>query len=287
MNNLDSRLRAWNPVRVEDVADTADSASAATLLQRVLDQPVTGHAPRPSTRRRRRALAGVTAVAAAAALVAVVLQGPSATRAAATHHPALDMHLVSFTVRHGDIVARITDPDAAASQLTAVFRAHGLNITVKAIPVSPSLVGTITFSQVSTIRTLWRPACSLSPPGCPVGLVIPANFTGIGSIVVGRAAKPGEKYGSMSDSFAPGEALHCSGLVGQPASAALPVLRKLGLRPIWWELAGNGHSERTPAGYIVAGTPISATQVSLDIQPTPPHGSQFRTEVAQEDRDCR
>jgi hypothetical protein len=287
MNDLDSRLRAWNPVRDEDVANAADSAAAATLLQRVLDQPVTGPGRYRSTRHRRWALAGVAAVAAAAVLVAIALQGPSAPRATGHHHPAPDMHLVDFTVRHGDIVARITDPDAAASQLSAVFRAYGLNITVKAVPVSPSLVGTITFSdQVPAVRTLWKPACA---GGCPVGLIIPANFKGSGNIVVGRAAKPGEKYGTMSDSFAPGEALHCSGLAGQPASAALPVLRKLGLHASWWALApnGTGHFARTPSGYITDGTPISATQVSLDVQPTPPHGRQFRTEVAQDNRGCQ
>jgi hypothetical protein len=43
MNDLDSRLRAWNPVRAEDVSDAASSAAAARLLQLVLAQAVTGH----------------------------------------------------------------------------------------------------------------------------------------------------------------------------------------------------------------------------------------------------
>jgi hypothetical protein len=42
MNDLDSRLRAWNPVRAEDVSDAASSAAAARLLQLVLAQAVTG-----------------------------------------------------------------------------------------------------------------------------------------------------------------------------------------------------------------------------------------------------
>jgi len=281
MNDLDSRLRAWNPVRAGDVTDAAGSAAAATLLQHLLDQPATGHAQHRSTRHRRLALACVTAVAAAAVLVAVVLQWPSAPRATTNHRPAPAMRLVNFTVRHGDIVARITNPDAAASQLTAVFRAHGLNIDVETLPVSPSLVGTIVFSQVSIIRTLWKPACSVT--GCPVGLVIPADFTGTGHIVVGRPAKPGERYESMADVFAPGEALHCSGLLGQPASAALPVLRKLGLHASWW--AGN-RKERTPAGYITDGNRISAARVELQTQPTLPSTSYYRALVS-ENRGCR
>jgi hypothetical protein len=44
MNDLDGRLRAWNPVRAEDVSNAACSAAAATLLQSVLAQAITGHA---------------------------------------------------------------------------------------------------------------------------------------------------------------------------------------------------------------------------------------------------
>jgi hypothetical protein len=299
MNDLEGRLHAVNPVRAQDVADAADSAAAVALLHRILDQPAAGPPRHRSIRHRAWALTGVTAAAAAAALVAVVLQGPSAPHATANHHPAAhasasgdpapDMHLVDFTVRHGDIIARITNPDAGASQLTAVFRAHGLNISVRTTPASPSVVGTIVFSDVPQIRTLWSHSCA--PQQCPVGLVIPANFTGSGSITVGRAARPGERYMSEGDVFAPGEVLHCSVLVGQPASAALPVLRRLGLHATWYALTNHGtesHIERTPAGYIVGGLAISATQVYISTQPTPPHDRHFRTVIEAEDNyGCR
>ena len=69
MNDLDSRLRAWNPARAEEVSDAASSAAAAGLLQLVLDQAVTRHARhRPASRaRRRRRLSAVAALSAAAA----------------------------------------------------------------------------------------------------------------------------------------------------------------------------------------------------------------------------
>jgi hypothetical protein len=285
VNDLDSRLRASNPVQAEDVAGAADSPSAFSLLQHVLAQSRAGAAPRRFARRRLWALTGVTAALAATALVAVVLQVPSGTPAAPPHHPAPDTRLVDFTVRHGNIIARITDPDAAASQLTAVFRGYGLNVTVEAIPVSPSLVGTLVFTQVSAIRTLWKPGCA---DVCPVGLVFPADFHGSGHIVVGRAALPGERYESMNEVFAPGEALHCAGLLGQPPSVALPVLRKLGLHARWYALGPGGttHWEQKPVGYIIDGDAISASEVELRVGPAVPDTSYYRSLVSQS-RGCR
>lgn len=105
---------------------------------------------------------------------------------------------------------------------------------------------------------------------------------------------------SMADVFAPGEALHCSGLLGSPVSAAAPRLQKLGLRASWWSLndpnwplgqskSGPGiaqRRERIPAGYIVEGDPVSATQVDLDTLPTLPDNHQFRKLMSQWNRGC-
>src|SRR5262249_49919140 len=147
------------------------------------------------------------------------------------------------------------------------------------------------------VRTMWKRGCSID--GCPVGLVIPANFTGHGGVVVGRPARHGERYESMADAFAPGEVLHCSGLLGAPASAALPVLKKLGLNAHWWSLGTanwplSSHSstpsqrqERMPTGYIVEADPTSATTVSLDTLPRLPHNHQFRKLASRWNRGCR
>jgi hypothetical protein len=53
MNDLDSRLRAWDPVRAQDVSEAASGADAALLLQHVLGQPVTGITQGRSARLRR------------------------------------------------------------------------------------------------------------------------------------------------------------------------------------------------------------------------------------------
>ena len=298
MNDLDSRLTGWNPVRADDMADSAGSVEAVRLLQLVLSEPAT-LAARGRPRGLVRAWLIAVAAAAVVAVITVTVLWPAHPDGIAKRSTP-GMRLIDFSIRNGDITARITDPDAAAGQLTAVFRAHGLNIRVQAVPVSPSLVGTIVFTDGPvTIRTLWNRACSLT--GCPVGLVIPASFTGRADIAVGRPARPGEMYQSMADVFAPGEALHCSGLLGKPAAAALPVLSKLHLRASWWALgdadwpvtqppAGSGAGQRpqqTPAGYIVEGDPASSTQVALDTLPKLPHNRQFQDLVSEWNRGCQ
>jgi hypothetical protein len=183
-------------------------------------------------------------------------------------------------------VARITDPLAAADQLTAVFHEHGLDIRVKALPVSPSLVGTIVFSDIDVIRSLHAGRCFTGGgTSCPVGLVIPADFAGEGNVVVGRAARSGETYGSSADAFGNGEALHCSGILGRPAADAIPILRKKGLTPQWMT-GGQRTGPNPPDGYVVGGVPLSSTAVLLDTVPEPLATPEFRHYEALANRGC-
>jgi hypothetical protein len=296
VNDLDVRLAGWNPVPDEDVANAADSSEAARLLTVTLRQPAPGARRRMSARRRISLRTGIAVVAAAVAVVAAIGLWPSGAHPRPGRGATPGLHLIAFSAGHGTITARITDPYAAASQLTAVMRAHGLDIRIQAVPVSPSLVGTIVYTDAPIIHTLWKPACRVT--GCPVGLVIPASFTGQATIAVGRPARHGEMYESMADAFAPGEVLHCSGLQGAPVAAALPVLRKLGLTASWWAVSdpnwpGNpppkddqGPRPERPTGYIVDGTPVSATRVSLDTMPKLPGNRQFRQLVAGYSQGC-
>jgi hypothetical protein len=297
MNDLDSRLAACNPVRVEDLGDAAASAEAAELLQRVLNQPIVAPT-RPSRLRPEPSKAWLAAAAAAIVAVAITLatQWPTGHHARTHRDHKPGVRLVEFSRKSGKVIALITHPEAAAHQLTAIFRAHGLNIEVSTVPVSPSLVGTFVYTDAPAVRTMWKRSCSIS--GCPVGLVIPASFTGHAGVVVGRPARPGERYESMADAFAPGEVLHCSGLLGAPASVALLVLKNLRLNAQWWSLGDanwplsahsntpSQHQERTPTGYIVEADPTSATTVNLDTLPRLPRNHQFRRLMSQWNRGC-
>lgn len=129
MNDLDSRLSEWNPVRAEDVKGGAASAEAAWLLQHVLNQPVIRPARRRSSWLRWPVRAWIAAAAAVAVAVTLAGQWPITQHTGTTQKP--DMRLLDFSTRGGYVIALITDPYAAAGQLTAVFQAHGLNIHVQ------------------------------------------------------------------------------------------------------------------------------------------------------------
>jgi len=298
MNDLDSRLAACNPVRVEDLGDAAASTEAAELLQRILGQPIVRTTRRhPFLQAPSKAWLAAAAAVMVAVAVTLATQWPTGQHARLPRGVTPGVQLVDFSTKGGNVIALITHPDAAARQLAAVFRAHGLHIDVRTVPVSPSLVGTFVFtSGPPVIRTMWKRGCSVT--GCPVGLVIPASFTGHASVVVGRPARHGEGYESMADAFAPGEVLHCSGLLGAPASAALPVLKKLRLSARWWKLADanwplyspsstpSQHQQRMPTGYIVEADTASVTTVNLDTLPRLPRNHQFRKLMSQWNRGC-
>lgn len=235
-NRTTEHLRALRPGAATRVAEVFPSERRRALLEAIFDS---GHAEpvkrvhRRNVRGWRPVVASAIAVGAAAAVVSLALSGNS------TVDPA-SADAVSFrTAASGSIVATVTDPFAAQSQLDAAFTAQGMRVKVTLIPVSPSIVGTVLYVGESNpgatqIRALQGGHCLTGGGGCPIGVEIPRDFSGTGSITLGRPAKPGERYESAASIFAPSEPLHCSGLLGARVSAALPVLRKDGLTVMEW-----------------------------------------------------
>lgn len=64
---------------------------------------------------------------------------------------------VAFIIAPGDIIATVTDPFAAQKDLDAAFAAHGFNITVQLVPVSPSLVGALVATSQDTPGSVIEP----------------------------------------------------------------------------------------------------------------------------------
>ncbi|MGN6372168.1 MAG: hypothetical protein ACTHM1_04150 [Solirubrobacteraceae bacterium] len=229
-------LRALRPGTAARVAEVFPFERRRTLLEAIFDsghpEPVS-HVHTRSVRRWRPAVASAVALGTAAAVVAAALSGNS------TLGPA-SADAVSFrTAASGSIVATVTHPFAAQSQLDAAFAAQDLRITVNLIPVSPSIVGTVLYVGESNpgatqIKALQGGHCLTGGGGCPIGVEIPRDFHGTGSITLGRPAKPGERYESAASIFAPGEPLHCSGLLGARVSTAVSVLQKDGLTVMGW-----------------------------------------------------
>jgi len=224
--------------------------------------------------RARVAIAGLVVLACALAAVTLAVLGTSApsTRRANPSGPVIHASPVSFRYPtrgpdSGDIVATVVDPFAAQSSLDAAFRAAGLDIAVSLVPASPSAVGTVVeISEPSSgpqIETLTGGTCVTGgggPGKCPVGLKIPRGFAGSGSIVLGRPAKAGEAYESTNSAFAPGESLHCSGLLGTSVAAALPKLAARGITVQW-------QPQVSPAAPQPAGSPV-ATSTRTDTTTT-------------------
>lgn len=231
-------------------------------------------------RARRPALIWTLGAAAVAAGVAALLITGSAVR------PQSAAGAVAFrTAPDGDIVATVTDPFAAERQLKAAFAEHGLDITVNLLPVSPSLVGTVVYTSdnggASAIQPLQGGRCVTGGGACPIGVKIPAAFTGKGYITLGRPAKPAETYESQASAFAPGEVLHCSRLLGARVATALPVLQADKLTAAWREdttgTAPDGTStsfsktDTTPPtnNYIWNALMIAPGRIMIWTEPTP------------------
>jgi hypothetical protein len=279
-------LRALRPKDAERVGEVFPGESRAGLLATLTNETCTfahGRNARRARRRRGPLALGVMGVASfVAAVVAVALL---ATGSAVNPAPA---DAVSFrTDSNGYILASVTDPFAARTRLDRAFAKEGLHITIHLIPVSPSSVGRVVYMGVSNLRgpqiqPLREGAyCASSDAHCWIGLRIPKGFTATATIGLGRPARPGERYESGASAFAPGELLHCSGLLGASVTRALPVLQYDKLTIRWTEdieiaTRHSGVSSRSqsvaqpPKHDYIWGAELSARgRLTVQIEPKP------------------
>lgn len=151
---------------------------------------------------------------ATAAAVAVLVAGAALTLRPDTAAAGFEIIAddTGLTLRLTDLAARPDDVEHAAAEA-------GLDVTVTAAPVGPSMVGkfiglnatqlveqvTVTQGDTDTGFTAFR---------------LPLDYTGTVELRMGRPADPGEQWAALSDATAPGELLACQDLVGQPLSDA-------------------------------------------------------------------
>ena len=214
-----------------------------------------------TTRRLRAGAAALVAATSLAALSLLVSMPPAPAGAA------------------GVVRADITSRPEAAGQLAAVFNSHHFDIGVEQLPVSPSLVGSILATKTSGHSTgnddiLGRitGTCAGGAGVCTQGLLLASHFSGHMLVLVGRAAKPGEKYAESAEVFRPGELLAGSSLLGRTVVAAVPVLDRLSLS-VLWKVDGDKHcSAITPDGWyhLGGGFAISAVSICLEVAPSMP-----------------
>jgi hypothetical protein len=264
------RVRRLRPADAERMPEIFPAARRTALLEQIVRSPRASRRRRVAPRRRmlrapRRIALGLTAtggVALAAMLLTLGGSAVSPPRAAAVaFHSAPD----------GDVVAIVRHPFAAQQQLDAAFAAHGFDISVKLLPVSPSLVGTvISISQEGeAIQPIGRGSCVTGGGACPIGIKVARRFAGRGDITLGRPARPGERYSSSTSAFAPGEPLHCSGLLGARVRDALRALRTRRLVVAEWrelvdDTGGNRRIATAPLdNYIWTADLVAAGQLDV------------------------
>ncbi|WP_214411800.1 hypothetical protein [Sphaerisporangium fuscum] len=177
-------------VRDEDLAGEASAVEARVLMNAIMSEerePVA----RPRRKVRRGLVVGFAALATAAAVTVGtgLVGGPVTGYANAA---------VSIKKTDGYFSVNITDPTADRRSFEEAFRAVGLNVTVKVIPVAPSEVGQL-IGPIVPEGFKWHGSIGLkgiepcSSAFC-AKVWMPADFPGRVVFGVGRPAKPGEPY---------------------------------------------------------------------------------------------
>ncbi|GAA2109022.1 hypothetical protein [Actinomadura alba] len=246
--------------------------------------------PRRALHHRPRFVAGAVGVAALGTAVAIAVtapggaEGPASPTAKAPESKGTMRLAAAVQIdRKSDYyAAMIVDPTADKKRLSEAFAQRGFDIQLSLVPVSPSVVGTIVYQEESEgpdqgkLKVITDPSCrTASRAACPVGLRIPHGFKGRSSVVIGRAAAPGEEYVSTNPADAP------KGIEGKTVTQAEAALARKGLKVgfynVYWKNPGYGIQaprSKVNGGWNVSGVePFSPGTVMLMIDgagPVPP-----------------
>lgn len=203
----------------------------AHALMREIITTRPGPEARPARRRRpvlRLALPGVAL--ATAAFVALSWLLPTGAGFGPGPAAALDIRQEDgyYVVEVKDLFA---DPDRYQEQLRGV----GLDVTLRLVPSTPSMVGSIFPTSptderyLDEIKTIDPPGACDKMGGCPIGVKVPVNFRGPAEIILGREASPGEAYANGTSIDALGEPLHCVPFRGKTVAEVRELLAQRGL----------------------------------------------------------
>ncbi len=289
MNDLTERLADLAAITDADAARLVSDRTHADLAARITTAAPeeAGHGPglfpaapagrNPGARTRRRWLAGLPVAAAAAAAIALVVVFGIQPGHPAVHHPhGQPAARVLAFIRHGryiDVIVR--NPYADPRRYRAEFRAHHLNISLRLVPASPSLVGTVVFFEGRSLKVITAKGRCFTGGGgdiCPIGFRVPVHYRGSAELVFGRPARRGEKYETTVPATSEGEALYGLRIDGRHVGTVLRLLRTrhqtVGVYNITTSAGGKLVHHVPLSWFVYEADPWAPGQVMLFADPT-------------------
>jgi hypothetical protein len=181
----------------------------------------------------RIAAAGALVVA----VVALIALAASGVRIGSLHVGAQPAHALSFARRGGEITVIVRNPLASAATFRRELTDHHLHIQLQLIKGSPSIVGTVAYvgensnrGAVQVIQAKGRCRISTTRDYCPVGVRVPAGYTGSVSLGFVVPTPAGTPYGTSGSATAPGEVMHGLHYVGLTVPQVLAMLGRRHVR---------------------------------------------------------
>jgi hypothetical protein len=276
-HDIDAVTRGLNPAPTTEVTDAAWSdlsagiTAASTEDQQVVSLDTRRRSPRPR----------LVLIAACSLLIAGVVAATLINRPGQEQTQAL-----SFNEQGDKLIVRVVDPNADPKQYNSEFKKMGLDITVKAVPVSPPFVGTMVSFSARNSEDMDRlhrleagEKCSgtlnASDPGCQDGLELPKNYDGETEIQFGRKAKPGEMYWhSSSSATEKGEALAGLKIENETVAEVLPQIEARNVKVVAYYATSDSPQfndiGKPAANWYVHGASAHAPgEVTLYVGPAP------------------
>ena len=234
IDEINELLRPLARIGTDEPGGRADGTRAQALFTDIIAQerqPTTAKAPR-RLRDRHRARHTLLGLAASVVLALGVVLGPSLLGYGDGTSISYANSAVEIREKADTYVARIKDPYADQRRFSEAFRALGLDVEIKVIPVSPASVGKIVSMQgAGPFRIRREPEdCELADSGCFMVVTVPAALKGSMRFELGRPAKPGESYeNEWQSATRAGEQLAGAKVSGRSVDDVLADVRKRGL----------------------------------------------------------
>ncbi|MFG2248532.1 hypothetical protein [Spirillospora sp. NPDC048823] len=282
--DIDTMIAGLAPITDRRAGELLTDETAADLADRITAHPAERNRRRPLRLIIGVPLATAAAVCAGVALAATIPDDDDPRPGKPTHDITLAAAALTVTPKGEYIEVRVRDPLADPERYRTEFAALGLDVSLNLVPASPSIVGTVVMMSTSKgtgerdITTLTaKGECETGGGGdqCPVGIRVRTDFKGKAEIVFGRAARPGEQYGSSAPVTAPGEAMHGMTFRNHRVSEVLAALKKRDVTvPEYRSMTGNTRNvlrpgQVPPTWYVHDGVPWAKDQVLLFVGPTP------------------